>query len=56
MLKIRFWSDSNLDGFVQSISTGGFEPDSVDVVNRIVTAEDVQLVHDEVADWGGELL
>jgi len=52
MMRFRFWSDTNLDGFVQSIATGV----DTDVASskRIVTVHtDDDRIRDLASQWGG---
>lgn len=52
MLKVRFYSDANIDGFVQLIAQLGVEH-TVDLDTRMVEVEDDPMVRTLADDWGG---
>lgn len=55
-MQVKFFSDTNFDGFVQSIALLRFDY-AVDEVRRLVTVQDpTDTVFDLATDWGGEVI
>lgn len=54
-MRVKFYSDANLDGFVQSIARLHLEMD-VNMQTSEVTLDDDYRVRDTVSQWGGEVV
>lgn len=56
MLRAEFYSDTNLDGFVQLISLARVGHEVDDDERRVTIDSDADWVADLVSQWGGEIL